>query len=83
MDGQPIISDDPSMICLPMQAFENRNCVVYAEASDSTARFDDNDLVFMQGLAPVAAGIFEDAVYIDWLKTQNAKPETRNFETIK
>jgi transcriptional regulator with GAF, ATPase, and Fis domain len=61
------------MICLPIQAFENRNGVVYAEASDPTARFNDNDVVFMQGLAPIAAGILEDAAYIDWLKAQNAR----------
>jgi transcriptional regulator with PAS, ATPase and Fis domain len=72
-NGLPVISNDRSMVCLPMQAFENRNGVIYAEASNSAARFDDNDIVFMQGLAPVAAGILEDAAYIDWLKAQNAR----------
>jgi transcriptional regulator with GAF, ATPase, and Fis domain len=72
-DGRPVIAEDGSMVCLPIEAFENRQGVMYAEVSTPGARFDDNALVFLRGLAPVAAGIFDDAVYIDWLKAQNAK----------
>ncbi|MBI2150859.1 MAG: GAF domain-containing protein, partial [Acidobacteria bacterium] len=74
-DGSPILTHERGRprLCIPLDAFDSRVGVIYAEASDSGEPLDNTHLHLLTGVAAVAALAFEHASFIEQLQAQNSR----------
>jgi Nif-specific regulatory protein len=67
--SRPVMS--PSVICLPMRAFQSRQGVLYAQIAHGSAAFDRRHLERLTGVAAVAAIAIEHAAQVQALEERN------------
>jgi transcriptional regulator with PAS, ATPase and Fis domain len=74
-DGEAILSNDNgnSIICVPLDAFENRIGVIYADASTADDALNGIHLNLLMGVAAISALVFEHTAYIEQLRAENAR----------
>ena len=72
-EGTGILWNDPphSIICVPMEAFDNPMGVIYAEASNPGEPLNNIHLNLLSGVAGMAAIAFELASQIEQLQAEN------------
>ncbi len=62
-----------SLICVPIQAFDRRVGVIYADTSDLEARFDQIQVELLTAVGATAAMVFEHAAQVERLEAQNSR----------
>src|SRR6266850_2963683 len=62
-----------SVVCVPMEAFDRRVGVIYADASHAESRFDTTHLELLTVVGTTAAIAFEYADHLERLETENSR----------
>src|SRR5437763_7098185 len=68
-----------SVLCVPLTIFEKTLGIIYLETSDRIARFDEDHLQLLAGIAGIAASALENAQHLEWFaqETQRLQEEIR------
>ncbi len=61
------------VLCVPLIVFEQKLGVVYADATDLSAQFDQTHLQLLTGIAAIASVALEHARYVEWLEGENRR----------
>jgi transcriptional regulator with PAS, ATPase and Fis domain len=74
-DGDGIIANHAptSIICVPLEAFDNRMGVIYADSSDAHEPLNSLHLNLLTGVAAISAIALEHASYVEQLQEQNTR----------
>ena len=62
-----------SLMCVPLIVFEKTLGVIYLDTSDPIARFDEDHLQLVVGIAGIAAVSLENARQMEWLERENSR----------
>ena len=62
-----------SVLCVPLASGNKTLGVFYLDTSNGTARFDENHLQLLTAIASISAAAFENAKYLEWVETENAR----------
>ena len=62
-----------SVLCVPLTIFEKTLGIIYLETSDPTARFDEDHLQLLAGIAGIAASALENAQHLEWFAHENQR----------
>ena len=62
-----------SLMCVPLIVFEKTLGVIYLDTSDPIARFDEDHLQLVVGIASIAAVSLENARQMEWLEQENSR----------
>jgi Nif-specific regulatory protein len=62
-----------SVLCVPLIIFEKTLGIIYLETSDHIARFDEDHLQLLAGIAGIAASALENAQHLEWFAQENLR----------
>jgi transcriptional regulator with GAF, ATPase, and Fis domain len=62
-----------SVLCVPLTIFEKTLGIIYLETGDRTARFDEDHLQLLAGIAGIAASALENAQHLEWFALENRR----------
>src|SRR2546421_1563122 len=62
-----------SVLCVPLTIFEKTLGVIYLDTSDRAARFDEDHLQLLAGIAGIAASALENARHLEWFQQENQR----------
>ena len=62
-----------SLMCAPLTVFEKIVGVIYLDTSDPIARFDEEHLRLLAGIAGIAAVSLENSRRMEWLEGENSR----------
>lgn len=68
-----VISRVTSLLAVPLMVFEKLVGVIYLDTSNLMARFDEDHLQLLTGIAGIAAVALENARQIEWLENENQR----------
>jgi len=68
-----------SVLCVPLNVFENPLGVIYLDTRDAGSRFDEDHLQLLTGIGGIAASALENARHFEWFanETQRLQEEIR------
>jgi transcriptional regulator with GAF, ATPase, and Fis domain len=62
-----------SVLCVPLIVLDRALGVIYLDTSNQSARFEENDLQLLTGIAGIAAVAFENARHVQSLQDENRR----------
>jgi len=68
-----VASQIRSLLCVPLIVFGSKLGVIYADATISEARLDEDHLQLLTAIASVVAVALEHARYVEWLEGENKR----------
>lgn len=71
-----ITSKTKSLLCVPLQMFENVIGAIYLVGNDPNVQFDEAHLQLMVAISSIAAVAIENASHVEWLESENQQLQT-------